>query len=394
MTHKHKEDFNVGKSLPNMLDEVNKKPAVKTRPLPEPKKRPSWKKALLGLFLVLLILVIASAGWLGWKFEKNCSKVFPDCTVFSLFNNSQLEGEETGRVNILLAGNSTDDPGHSGAQLTDSIMLVSLNVRDHSAYMLSIPRDLYVSYGTSGCPYGDAGKINAAYECGQALKFKEAGYPAGGMGLLEKIVSQNFDVPINYYALVNYSAFRDTVNAVGGIDVTINSPEGRLYDPNKDWSTGGPLVDLKNGKHHLDGREALDLARARGDPSPYGTPIGFAQSDYTRTANQRMMLGELKKKASSVNVLINPIKLGNLLDAVGKNVKTDFKGNNIHRLSNIVRSIPDSKLKSVSLNNIDGKGKTLLASYSSFNSGSALIPAAGISNYSQIQAYISRLNSQ
>ncbi len=390
MPQRHKKNFDIGKNLPNMLDGANPKPEIKPRPLPVQKtKRFGWKKAVLSLVLVLIIIFAASVGWLSYKFQKNCAKVFDDCTIFSLFDNTPLKGEDTGRVNILLAGNSVDDPGHSGAELTDSIMLISLNTKNHTGYMLSIPRDLYVNIPGHGY-----GKINAAYEYGQDGNFSETGYPAGGMGLLEKVVSQNFGVSINYYALISYAAFRDTVNAVGGIDVVINSPDGRLYDPNKDWSTNGPLVDLTNGKHHLNGQQALDLARARGDPSPYGESIGFEKSDYQRTADQRLMLTALKDKATSFGTLVNPIKLGNLLDAVGKNVQTDFHGNNIHHLAGLIKKTPDTSIKSVGLNDIDGKGKNLLVGYSSYYSGSALIPAAGIDDFSQIQDYINQLNQQ
>ena len=389
MANKHKKDFNVGKSLPNLLDEANKQPEVKDRPVVTPKQPFSWKRSLGYGLLALLIIFVAGAAWVSWKFEQNCAKVFDDCSLFSLFNNSPLKGEDTGRINILLAGYSVDDPGHSGAQLTDSIMLVSLNTRQHTGYMLSIPRDFYVNI-----PGHDHSKINAAYEYGQQDNFSEDGYPSGGMGLLEKVVSTNFGVSINYYGLVNYAAMRDAVNAVGGIDVTINSPDGKLYDPNKDWGTNGPLVDLTNGTHHLDGREALDLARARGDSSPYGYSVGFEKSDYQRTEDQRMELTSLKTKASSAGVLINPIKLSDLLDAVGNNIKTDFQSKNIHRLAGIVRKIPNSQLKSVGLNDIDGHGKNLLASYSSYSSGSAIIPAAGIDDFSDIQSYITQLNQQ
>lgn len=369
MPDKKKNSFDVGKTLPNMIDEANQKPVIKPKDLPVQKAPVSWKRRILYALLALLIIFVAGLGWLSYKFQSNCAKVFNDCTIFSLLDNAPLKGEDTGRVNILLVGNSVDDPGHSGAQLTDSIMLISLNPKNHTGYMLSIPRDLYVQIPGNGY-----GKINAVYEYDD-------------MQTLEQIVSKNFGVPINYYALISYNAFRDTVNAVGGIDVTINSPDGRLYDPNKDWGTNGPLVDLTNGTHHLDGREALDFARARGDPSPYGTPIGFEKSDFQRTEDQRLMLTALKNKVSSFGTLVNPIRLGSLLDAVGKNVQTDFSGNNIHRLASILRSTPDSNLKSIGLNDVNGKN--YLTSY-----GGSLIPAAGINDYSQIQSYLQTLNSQ
>src|SRR5258708_30037544 len=108
------------------------------------------------------------------------------------------------------------------------------------------------------------------------------------MGLLAEVIQQNLGIKTNYYALINYNALKDGVNAVGGIGVNIQSSDPRgLYDPSIDWSTHGPLVKLKNGVQHLNGEQALDLARARGDA--YGS-YGFARSDFDRTQNQRMMM--------------------------------------------------------------------------------------------------------
>ena len=105
-------------------------------------------------------------------------------------------------------------------------------------------------------------------------RWAENGYPSGGMGQLEQVVEENFGIAINYYALIDYSAFRDAVNAVGGIDVTIASSDPRgLYDPNIDYTTHGPLVKLTNGVHHLNGQQALDLVCARGDSA---NSYGFA----------------------------------------------------------------------------------------------------------------------
>lgn len=332
------------------------------------------------VFAILLALIV---GWLGWKFIYNGSKIFGG-NIFGIFDNTRLKGENVGRVNILLAGNSADDVGHSGGTLTDSIMLVSLDTRNNRAYLLSIPRDLWVN--VPGYGYH---KINEAYVYGQANKFHESGYASGGMGLLEKTVSEHLQLPINYYALINYSAFRDAVNAVGGIDITVKSEDSRgLYDPSIDWSTHGPLVNLTNGKHHLSGREALDLARARGDA--YGS-YGFPQSDFDRTAHQREMLVALKSKVLSTSVLANPVKLSNLFDAFGRNIRTDFKTNEVHRLYTLSKKINNSAIKSLSLN--DANGKNLLTSYATPVGSSALIPAAGVDDYSQIVLYLKRVFS-
>lgn len=333
--------------------------------------------------IVLLIVVLAIGGWLGFKFAYNAHKLFGG-NLFSILNTTKLRGEDTGRVNILLAGNSADDTGHQGAQLTDSIMILSIDTKNNNAYLLSVPRDLWVNIPDSGYQ-----KINYAYVAGENSNFNQSGYFPGGMGELQQVIQQNFGITLNYYALVDYAAMRDAVNAVGGVDVNIQSDDPRgLYDPSIDYTTHGPLVKLTNGEHHLDGQQALDLARARGDDY---RSYGFAQSDFTRTKDQRLLLVALKDKAVSAGVISNPAKLGSLSDAVGNNVKTDFSLSEIHRLYDIIKKVNSNSIQSLSLNSANGKN--LLMNYESPNGESALIPAAGIDDYSQIQAFIAQQTS-
>ena len=351
------------------------------RPKPKHHRRAFITKKRL--ILICQALILAAGIWVGSKLLYNSIKVFHG-SVFSILTTTKLKGEDTGRVNILLAGNSADDPGHDGANLTDSIMVISIDVKNNTAFMLSVPRDLWVDIPG----YGHA-KINEAYVDGQAGSFNDPGFPKGGMGLLEQVIEQNLGIDINYYGLIDYNAFRDAVDAVGGIDVTIQSPDSRgLYDPNTDWVTHGPLVKLSNGVHHLTGEQALDLARARGDS--YNS-YGFPRSDFDRTEHQRQMLLALKNKILSAGVLANPIALGSLFDSIGKNVQTDFTLSEARRLYDIGKNIDNASIQSEGLN--DANGKNLLANYTSPGGQSALVPAAGIDDFSSIKAFLTRLTT-
>ena len=353
--------------------------------IPRPSRFQRFRSAfsLKRIVLFLSVLIVLAGGWLGWKFIYNAHKLFGG-SVLSIFTSSKLKGEDNGRVNILLAGNSADDKGHQGGTLTDSIMLLSIDTRNHQAFMLSVPRDLYVSI-----PRHRHQKINAVYPDGNASHFSQNGYPNGGMGLLEKTISQDFGIPIDYYALIDYNAFKQAVDAVGGIDINIQSSDKRgLYDPDIDYTTRKVLVKLSNGPHHLNGQQALNLARARGDA--YGS-YGFPQSDFDRTAHQRQMLLALKSKATSAGVVTNPVRLGELFDSIGNNVKTDLSLSNVHRLYDLTKDINGNSIQSLSLNNANGKN--LLTNYRAPNGESALVPAAGLDNYSQIRAFLQRLTS-
>lgn len=333
--------------------------------------------------ITLALLILGIGGWVGGTFIYNTHKIFGG-SIFSVLSTTKLKGEDSGRVNILLAGNSADDPGHDGANLTDSILILSVDTKNNTAFLLSVPRDLWVRIPGAGYQ-----KINDAYVVGQVNGFSQAGFPNGGMGLLEQIVEKNMGIPIDYYALIDYSALRDAVNAVGGITVNIQSSDPRgLYDPSIDYATHGPLVKLSNGLHTLNGEQALDLARARGDNY---RSYGFAQSDFTRTQNQRMMFVALKSKVTTAGVLANPAKLSSLASAIGSNVKTDLKLSEVHRLYDIMKPINPNNIQSLGLNN--AAGKNLLANYSAPDGESALIPAAGVTDYTDIQAYLRRVTS-
>ncbi|MEO8036754.1 MAG: M56 family metallopeptidase, partial [Acidobacteriota bacterium] len=162
-------------------------------------------------FSLIFVAVLA----FGARFYKDIAKLTGNRNPFSLFGAfrpAHLDNEN-GRINILVAGNSADDAGHNGASLTDSIMVMSVNTRNNTAMMLSVPRDLWVNVPGNG-----HSKINAAYTY-------------GGMDALKGVIEDNLDIPIHYTVLVNYSAFRDLVNAVGGITIKIDSPDRRgIYD--------------------------------------------------------------------------------------------------------------------------------------------------------------------
>ncbi|HVV26024.1 MAG TPA: LCP family protein [Candidatus Saccharimonadales bacterium] len=337
------------------------------------------KRVVLTIVIIILLIGLFVAG----KFIYNAHKLFGG-SIFGILHSTKLKGEDQGRVNILLAGNSADDVGHNGGQLTDSIMIVSIDTRNNTAFLLSVPRDLWVDIPGAGHQ-----KINDAYVVGQEDNFDESGYPKGGMGLLEQVIQENFGIQLDYYALVNYTALKDAVNAVGGITINVQSNDPRgLYDPSIDYATHGPLVKLSNGQHTLNGEQALDLARARGDA--YGS-YGFDSADFERTQNQRQMLVALKNKAATAAVVANPAKLTKLFDAVGSNVKTDFTLSEVHRLYDITKPISSSKIQSLSLDSANGKD--LLSSYTTADGESALIPAAGLDDFSDIQAFVKQQTS-
>jgi len=343
--------------------------------VPKERKPRSLKRTLKRTGIVLGAMFLLAGSWFGVKFYKDFAKLTGNAnplSLLSVFHPVPLRSQD-GRVNILVAANSADDPGHNGANLTDSIMVLSLNTKNNTALMLSVPRDLWVNIPGAG-----HSKINAAYT-------------NGGMDTLQTVVQDNLGLTIDYHALVNYGAFRDLVDAVGGIGITVSSDDPRgIYDPSLDYTTRNccALAKYPNGPVTLNGKQALNLARARGDA--YGS-YGYAQSDFTRTLYQRKMLLAVKDKAVQPSVIANPFKVSSLVDAVGNNVTTNLKLNEIETLFTYMKKIDDNKIDSYNINTLKGKDTTMLANYTAPDGESALIPASGIDDFYDIQKQIQKL---
>lgn len=320
-----------------------------------------------------LVLGLVVGGYMGYQFYRSAATLAGTSNPIKLassFVPSELN-TVNGRVNILLAGYSTDDAGHQGAELTDSIMIASINTSTKQVTLISIPRDLYVNIPGHGYS-----KINAAYEDGYA----ETGTTAGGMDLLEETLTNDFGVQFSYYSLLNYTAFKQAVDDVGGVTITINSSDPRgVYDSN----TG---IDLPNGSVTLNGTQALALARSRGDGK---VTYGFSSGDFTRTQYQQEILEAVLAKAGSLSTLTNPLKVGSLANAFTSNVKTDMTIGEIETLATKMHGFSSSNVTSVTLNNY--QGTDYLTDYYTSSGQDALIPKAGIDDYSALQSLIQSL---
>jgi LCP family protein required for cell wall assembly len=332
------------------------------------KRKFTFKRLFASIILGTLLFVIFIAVWDARNASNASAKMFGSSNLFDVLTPTTLKGADRGRVNVLIVGYSVDDPGHQGAKLTDSILLLSMSTTSNKGYMLSIPRDLYVKIPG----YGSA-KINEAYN-------------DGGMELLEQIINDDFETHIDYYALLNYTAVRDTVNALGGVTVNIQSPDpDGLYDPNISPADGGPLK-LSNGPQSINGQTALNLTRARGDA--YGS-YGFPLADFNRTEHQRQVFTAMKEKLTW-KLILDPRKNGEVFNAFGNNVKTDVQLSEVRPLYRLFNKIPADQLQSISLNKFNNVN--LLSSYTTPYGQSALIPAAGMNDYSDIIAALNQLN--
>ncbi|MDB5176925.1 MAG: hypothetical protein JWN75_593 [Candidatus Saccharibacteria bacterium] len=377
------------------IDDTAETTPKRSRKSPEQKSnRRKWIKRV---FILLLILLVGIGGYVGFKTIMASNNVFKG-NIFDVFQNVPLKQDANGRSNVLIVGTSEDDPGHEGGTLTDSMMVLSLDQKNKNAYMISIPRDLYVKYGKA-CNSGYAGKINEYYGCvhngtgvdaDRAALTKEAGFVGEIMGL-----------DVQYGVNVNYTVMREMVKAVGGsITVTIESrdPRGQM-DSNFDWKCGvgdrkvsraevlkrcppsGHFIDYKNGPATLDAEHALYLAQARGDIAP---TYGFEQSNFDREKNQQKIIKALREKAVSAGVLGDFSKVSAIIDALGNNLRTTFETKEFRTLVSLAQDIKSEDIQSISL--IDGDNAIMTTG--NVSGMSVVKPAAGVYDYGDLQALL------
>jgi LCP family protein required for cell wall assembly len=278
---------------------------------------------------------------------------------------NKLKGEGDGRINVLLLGNG--GPGHDAPDLTDTILLASIDPINHNTALLSIPRDLWVKIPGDGYQ-----KINAAFVYGkqQAKGKTEAQKDEAGLELLDKTLSPIIGVPIHYHTVVNFTAFKQTVNAIGG--VSVNVPE-TLYDPTMAWENhGNPYLAMK-GQQTFNGDKALIYARSR-----------ETSSDFARGQRQRMLIVAIKDKTFSLGTFSNPVKVSGLLSSLGNNVYTDFSLDDLTHLYKIVGKIPSNNITSLDLVTPPHN----LVTTGNMNGLSIVQPRAGLFDYSAIQGYV------
>ena len=244
-------------------------------------------------------------------------------------NTRRLSGEREGRINVLLVGVPGGD--HDGPDLTDSILFISVNTKDKKIDMFSIPRDLYVEI--PGFGYN---KINAAYSLGK--NYQLAG---GGIDVLKDVVESIVGQKIDYYAKVDFDGFVQAVDALGGVDVTVDED---IYDYLYPDGYGGYTpFSLSAGKQHLDGETALKFARSR-----------QTTSDFDRSKRQQKVIMAMKEAFLKKGVVGGAKVLIQIIDILSSHLETNLKVWEWERVAKLARDWGDEiKITNHNFDNTD-----------------------------------------
>lgn len=346
----------------------------------KPRKKVSKGKIVKWIVIIIILAILGVVGYLAVKAFLAGGKVFNGNPLDIITTKTRLAEDGNGRTNILIFGTSgytMDEDAWDGAMLTDSIMVVSLDQDNNDAYMMSLPRDLYVR---NNCPAlgKTSGKLNEVFYCAYTTGKDEV---AGAEALMAKS-GEILGLDIQYYIHADWTALVQAIDAVGGVDVTIESDDPRgIYDS----STG---IKYANGEvAHLDGEKALALARARNHN--YGD-YGLSGGNYDREKNQQKILAAFQQKAMSAGTLLNPVAVNNLIDSLGNNLITSFETGHVQTLIDIASNLQADHIKQLPFVGRDDGGPNLIATYAPNGTYLGEAPVAGVYDYSEIQAYVAQ----
>lgn len=326
-----------------------------------------YKKRWFIYSAIVLFLLFGGAGAFLYKTGYVLDKISDSdsSAIGSLFGVLPGVGkeiqEDDGRINFLLLGMRGENiPG--GGLLADTVMVVSFIPDENKMAMISIPRDLYVTVpGTQSHT-----KINAVYAFGEENGKKQ------GLSQMKKIVNQITGLNIHYSAALNFTGFKQLIDTVGGIDITLETAFYETTQFVKGKECGGQFV-LPKGVNHMDGETALCYVRARENTS-----------DFDRAKRQQVVLQALKAKLVSVGTLTDFGKVNGILNAIGNNVRTDMSASEMKKFYNEYASIDNPEVFQRVFENSQ-EGLLMVPQDAPSEVGYVLIPREGYDNYSGTQ---------
>lgn len=252
---------------------------------PKPKKkRHIVRNIILGILAVLIVLTGVFAATAFHNLKQTTNKMYQSAGNSDSRNNTELLSSKK-PVSILILGTDTGALGRNYKGRTDTMMVMTLNPKTNKTTLVSIPRDMEVNF--PDFPQYSPAKINSAYTY-------------GGVKEAIKTVENHFNIPIDYYVLINMGGLEKAINDVGG--VTVTSP--------LTFSYGGSSF-TQGQAQHMNGQTALNFARMR-----HQDPRG----DYGRQERQRLVIAALLKKSVTPSTVLNK----DFLDSISGQVRTDL----------------------------------------------------------------------
>jgi len=325
-----------------------------------------YKKKWFKILLALVLVFGTIGGFFAWKTGMVLTKISKGGLLSSIVHNipgikDELKGEKDGLINVAILG-MRGEGVTGGGLLADTIMVISVKPAENKASIISIPRDLYVTVpGTQ-----DRQKINAVHAYGE-----EQG-KGKGLEAMKTILSEVTGLPIHYAASINFAGFKQLIDAVGGVEVTLSSafeesmqfneakvcdgivftePTGKYETKKYKTRTGkikiaaqyplctnpnkecGGDFKLSAGKQTLNGDQALCYARSRA-----------TSNDFERAKRQQLIMQAVKDKMTNVGTLADFSKINEILNTLGNNARSDMQLWEMQKFYDIYKQVPNPEI--------------------------------------------------
>lgn len=334
-----------------------------------------------GLFLLLIVALVA-IGWWYQGAQEPVDAIRAKVTLepkkpksllrkisYIAFNRTEdpgidLAGYKTDRINVLLFG--MGGPGHDGPFLTDTIMLASIKPSTKQIALISIPRDLGINIPGYGYQ-----KINHANAYGELKK------PDWGAAYATELISKTFDIDIPYYIRLDFKAFQEIIDEVGGVTVTVERgfTDPMFPAPRSEYQT----ISFAAGEQTMNGETALMFARSRHGNNGEG-------SDFARARRQQKILVALKSKITDIDVYANPLRVNRIVNALESHLTTNMEFSELVSLARLGQGLDTGAIISLVLDS----GPTGFLK-NSFTSGGAYILFPKTGNFESINVAINSI---
>ncbi|MBI5619436.1 LCP family protein [Candidatus Gottesmanbacteria bacterium] len=293
-------------------------------------------KTVFAVFVATaLVLFVARAAVVSLRFMRQTG-ITPGFALRILFNTGAPLRQIDYRTNILLLGISGGQ--HAGADLTDTMLVLSLNLRAHTMAMISVPRDIWSDTLKD--------KVNSAYHYGEEKK------KGGGFLLAKTVVEDIVGVPIHYVFMIDFSGFRDIIDLVSGIDVNVptafTDPEFPIEGRENDLCGGDPTfacryepLHFDQGLQQMSGARALTYVRSRHAQGDEG-------SDFARSRRQQDVLLALKAKLVSPRIWFTQQPLA-IFRALDDATETDMNIGELATVGKLLLRISEDRIKKISI---------------------------------------------
>lgn len=340
------------------------------------------KKILLIFSIILFLLALAWTAYFSWKtystmkkmnsgYSKQTTLTQDMQTIASPIipmHGEPLKGEQEGRINILLLGAAGEHK--PGGNLTDTVMVMSIDTKNKKVALLSLPRDLYAQIPESN----SFAKINSLYPIG----IKEGRGAEYTRQAVEKITGLN----LQYYLVVDFDGFQKIIDDIGGINIISERDilDNRYPGPNYSYET----FSLSKGLHKLDGATALKYVRER-----HNDPEG----DFGRAKRQQQVIQAVKNKLFSAATILNVNRLSGVLNTLGDSVRTSISFGDIERFIELSKEVDTQNVTNVVVDAWN-KDSLLKVSHIMVGDSRAFILVPRVGNYSEIQDLASNIFDQ